>query len=141
MKPPATQTLFRGLILVSAISCLCLALSRWFLWPITPSSTYLALSENGADAIFHFPVWFFWMLGLLWIGAAVGAYMFRLRARLLLAWLVAFVLISQPLRGLVVQTALEAFAGTAGTLATGGALVLAYFTPLRERFERERKIA
>ena len=134
MKQLGPQSVFRGLIVVSAICYVCLVASRWVFWPVASGHTYLALTENGENALLRFPQWFFWTFGLLWLAAAFGAYRFNGRARLLLAWLAAFGLVAQVVGGLMVQTAFEALVGSAGTLATGGALALAYYSPLAERF-------
>ncbi len=136
MKSNEPQTVFRALIVITAACYLLLLLSRWFLWPIASGHTYLALTSNGDNAAIKLPQWIFWLFALLWMATAIGIYRFHSRARLVLAGLVVFGLVVSLLGGLMVQTAFEAFAGTAGTLAAGGALALAYYSPLKERFQR-----
>ncbi len=97
--------------------------------------TWDALSWGGDGALLRLPPAFPWLFLLLYLAAAVGLWMFSKSARFVFLMLTAFFVVTSPLGGVQVQTALGSFLLQLTNLADGAILVLAYTTALKQRFE------
>jgi len=77
----------------------------------------------------------YWATAALWIAASIGVYFFISAARLLYTFLVAFSIFTTLVGGVQVHLAIEAFLIYLSSVSDGAVLVLAYWSPLRKRFE------
>jgi hypothetical protein len=76
-----------------------------------------------------------WLLLLLSVALAVGLWMFSKSARMVYAALCAFWIATSPLGGVQVNTAFGSFLLLLSNMSAGALLVMAYTSPLKERFE------
>jgi hypothetical protein len=93
-----------------------------------------ALEWDGYGAWLPLPGSISWLLFILNLAVAFGLWTFSKHARLVFTMLTGFYIILSLLGGVCVQTSLESFLCYFGNLADGAILVLAYTSPLREKF-------
>ena len=127
--------LFRALVLVSTV-----AYVGWFFQLLLTGSlisqeTWDALSWSGFGALLPLSPRLGWLLLLLSLAVTVGMWTFSKSARLVFAALSAFWLLTTFLGGVQVQTASGAVLLMVSHMADGAILVMAYTSPLKERFQ------
>ena len=127
--------LFRILVLVSAITYLVWFLQLLVGGRLISEGTWDALSWRGYGALLPPPERLAWLSLLLFMAVAVGLWTFSRSARLVFTMLSAYFILTSPLDGVQVQTALGSFLLLLTNMADGAILVMAYTTPLREKFE------
>lgn len=126
--------LFRALVIISTITYLIWFFQFLFGGWLISQRTWDALSWQGDGALLPIPPRLGWLFLLLYVAAAVGLWMFSKSARFVFLMLTAFFIITSPLVGVQVQTALGSFLLQLTNLADGAILVMAYTAPLKERF-------
>ena len=128
--------LYQRLVIATALIGIFLSVSPWLPLPLSPE-LYLALDASGAGALAPSLWWItWWIIQPLWLVAAIGLYTFQRWARWLL---VGVYTVSTPigaLGGAIVWLPWEIVLVTLTTLMDGAIIALAFFSPLRERFER-----
>jgi hypothetical protein len=77
---------------------------------------------------------FIWLSMLLFVALAIGLWNFSKSARLVFALLLAFLAVASLFEGLQTQTAFSGFLIYVSTLCDGAILVLAYASPLKNKF-------
>lgn len=126
------------MVVVSCLFYLCVVFLPYLSQGMMSNEAINLLLWRGYGAILPLPQGVFWLIVLLWIAAAVGMFNFSSAARVFYLILAVFGTSMSLLWGFNVQTALESFlASVAGTL-DGAILAMAYFSPLKEEFEREQ---
>lgn len=127
--------LFRALVIV-ANSAFILSLLAPYVEPSFLSlDTLELLDRNGHGALFTMPTGIYWLTVLLYLAIAVGLYHFSASARALFAIFTVVFGVLLLFSGVGITSPLVGFLALVTTMADGAILLLAYATPLKERFE------
>ena len=127
--------LFRALVVISTVTYVIWFFHLLLAGGLISQSTWDALSWQGFGALLPMPPAFNWLFLLLSVAVAVGLWMFSKSARIVFAAFSAFWIIMSLLGGLAVQAAFGSFLLLLTNMAGGAILVMAYTSPLKERFE------
>lgn len=127
--------LFRALIVISTATYVICFFQLLLAGGLIPQSTLDALSWHGSGALLQMPPAVGWLLLLLSVAVAVGLWMFSKSARIVFAAFSVFWIVTSFLGGVQVQTAFGSFLLLLTNMADGAILVMAYTSPLKERFE------
>ena len=126
--------LFRALVIVGNGAYVLSVLAHYVEPRFLSYDTIDLLNRNGQAALFTMPTGIYWLTTLLYLAVAVGLYHFSAAARTVFAiFTVAFgvlVLFS----GVTIASPVVGFLAVVTGLADGAILLLAYATPLKERF-------
>ena len=132
----ANGRLFRVLVVFSIV-CYLLLLAELFAAPALYSlATLEALSWNWHGEIVAIPPFWAWVKVALYMVATVSLYRFSWPGRLVYTSLLALSALLAPLSGIFVSVGIGSLLSTLICMADGAILVMAWTTPLRERFVR-----
>ncbi len=92
------------------------------------------LNRNGQAALFTLPTGIYWLITLLYLAIAVGLYHFSASARAAFAIFVLAFGVLILFRGVAITSPFVGFLALVTAMADGAILLLAYATPLKERF-------
>ena len=128
------ENLFRTLVVVASGTYV-LGLLVPFVEPrFLEFETVDLLNYDGYAALLTMPTGVVWLMNLVYLAASIGLYRFSASARTLFAiFTVAFGVMSL-LNGVRVTSPLVCFLSVPGALADGAILLMAYATPLKEKF-------
>jgi hypothetical protein len=126
---------FRVILVVGLISYLLNIAGAWVFWRDLPVDTANAVAWAGFGAVLALPPVVYWATVALWIAATIGVYFFIPGARLLYAFLVGFTMFTALVGGVGVCLPAEAFLLYVSSMSDGAVLVLAFWSPLRKRFQ------
>jgi hypothetical protein len=126
--------LFRALVVISTVNYLIWFFQLVLGGRLISPGTWDALSWNGYGALLPFPEKIWWLMMLLSVAVAVGLFHFSKSARLVFTCLIGFFGVARLLAGVQVETALDSLLGYITNIADGAVIVMAYTSPLRERF-------
>lgn len=127
--------LFRVLVLASTVTNLIWFSELTLARGVISQVTWDALAWHGVGALLPMPPAFVWLFLGLSTAVSVGLWMFSKSARVVFASLCVFWIIMAPFDGIQVQTAFGSLLLLLTNMADGAILVLAYTSPLKERFE------
>jgi hypothetical protein len=126
---------FRVILVVGLICYLLYVAGIWVFWRNLSADMADAVGWSGFGAALAFPPVVYWATVALWIAATVGVYFFIPGARLLYAFLVGFNMFTMLVGGVGVNLPAESFLLYLTNMSDGAVLVLAYWSPLRKRFQ------
>ena len=126
--------LFRTLVISSTAAYLIWFFHLLLVGSLISTATWDILSWVGHGALLPMPPSFAWLWMLLSVAVTVGLCAFSKSARLVFALLTLFSALITLLSGLQVETAFGSFCLFIANLADGGILLMAYTSPLKERF-------
>lgn len=125
-------------------SCLIIQIALLCTFSVMPFYEHMWLSDeqlyllyqNGLGSKFEFQNFYAWIEVLIWLLLYVGLYFFKVTARI--GYLVALIvsLMREIFFGMSVFTPLTSFALTLISHLDGAIIVMAYFTKVGEKFER-----
>jgi len=130
---------FRVILVVGLISYLLNIAGIWVFWRNLSGDTADAVAWAGFGAVLALPPVVYWATVALWIAATVGVYFFIPGARLLYAFLVGFAMFTMLVGGVHVSLPAETFLIYVSSVSDGAVLVLAYWSPLRKRFQERQR--
>lgn len=125
---------FRALVVVSTVTYLIWFFHNYLFGQFISDETHAALSWQGYGALFRLPESFKWLSMLLFIALAIGLWNFSKSARLVFTSLLAFFAFTSLFQGLATETAFSWFLAYISNLADGAILVMAYTSPLKNKF-------
>jgi hypothetical protein len=123
--------LFRALLIISTVSYFI----TWFHPYFVSGHLQYALAWQGYGAILTLPTSVYWLSMLLWIATAVGMWMFVKSARYLYTALLVFFVLLEFFSGVNVKTGFGSFFGAITNMSDGALLIIAYLSPVKEKFE------
>jgi hypothetical protein len=126
--------LFRVLIIASTLSYIIWFFQHYLFGRLVSQEVWDALSWSGYGSVLQLPTGIGWLWMLVSVAAAVGLCSFSKSARMVFTLLIVFDAVLTLLGGVVVNIALGSFLGLVETMADGAILVMAYTSPLKDRF-------
>jgi hypothetical protein len=126
--------LFRALVIVGNGAYLLSVLAPYVESRVLSYETIDLLNRSGHGALFMMPTSVFWLTTVLYLTIAVGLYQFSASARTtFVIFTVAFGVLLL-FAGVTITSPLVGFLMLVTTMADGAILLLAYATPLKDRF-------
>jgi len=126
--------LFRALVILANAAYVISAFAPFFEPAFMAPEVEDLLNQHGHGAIFTMPGSVFWLSTLLYLAIAVGLYQFSASARAAFAVLTVGFGVLLLFSGVAISSPLVGFLTSITAMADGAILLLAYATPLRERF-------
>jgi hypothetical protein len=131
MKP---ELLFQRLVICSTALFIGYLSTFLLLEPRLPDEVKGALSWNGYGAKLPMSESIWWFVALLRVLVTVGLYLFSREARAVFVGLAIYSAVTSLLGGVNVSTGTGVFLGYLLALCEGAVLVLAFTSPIRDRF-------